>query len=270
VREGLVIDLHCHLLPGLDDGVRTAHDALELARQLTDEGVLKVAATPHLRDDFPDVRVGEIASRCSELNATLDSAGLALEVVPAAEVDLVHGLDATDEELRLASYGGRGTDLLLEAPYGPLPTSFEEHVFRISVRGYRVLLAHPERNPSLQREPARLLELVRRGILLQVTADALLPRPGRSRSGELARWLVSEGVAHVLASDSHGPGRPSRTPLRAGVTEARALAGAYADWMVEEAPAAILAGEPLSGRPTAGRPARRRVRKRLRRGVWRG
>lgn len=265
-----MIDLHCHLLPGIDDGAETIEGALQLARQLTEAGVRTVAATPHLRDDYPDVRAEEIAGRCSEVAGVLESEGIVLDVVPAAEVDLIWALEATEEELRMASYGGRGKDILLEAPYGPLPTSFEEQVFRLSVRGYRILLAHPERNPSLQSDPGRLYELVRRGVLLQVTADALLPRGVRSRSGALARSLVSEGVAHVLASDAHGPRGPSREPLSAGVAEARVLAGPYADWMVEEAPAAILAGDSLPAPPATGRPERRgpwsRVRRRKRPG----
>ena len=262
-----MIDLHCHLLPGIDDGTEDAEEAIDLASQLTTAGVHTVAATPHLRDDHPAVRAEELAGRCSELSEALRAAGIGLEVVPAAEVDLVRALEATDQELRLASYGGRGTDILLEAPYGPLPTSFEEQVFRLSVRGYRILLAHPERNPTLKGDPGRLYELVRRGVLLQVTGDSLLPRRTRSRTVDLARSLVAEGVAHVIASDAHGPRGPSREPLSAGVAEARELAGAYADWMVEDAPAAILAGQPLPAPPELGGRSGRGLRGRLK---WRG
>jgi protein-tyrosine phosphatase len=255
-----VIDLHCHILPGIDDGPATIAHSLELARELAAAGVRTVAATPHLRDDHPAVRAAEIADRCEELQRSLAAAGIDLEVMPGAEVDLVRALESTDEELRLASFGQRGKDLLLEAPYGPLPTSFEEQVFMLSVRGYRILLAHPERNPSLQRDPERVSDLVRRGVLLQVTAQALLPRPLASRSRELARSLVAGGMAHVLASDAHGSSGRGR--LSAGVAEARALVGAYADWMVEEAPAAILAGEALPA-PPATPPVRRGLRRRL-------
>jgi protein-tyrosine phosphatase len=260
----VVIDLHCHILPGIDDGPETTREALELARQLARAGVRTVAATPHLRDDHPGVRVAELAHRCGDLTECIQSSGIALEVIPAAEVDVVRALEATDEERRLASFGQHGNDMLLEAPYGPLPTSFEEQIFELSVRGYRILLAHPERNPSLQRDPARLDELVRRGVLLQVTASALLPRPAGSRSGRFARSLVENKWAHVLASDAHGPRGPQRELLGVGLAEARALVGTYADWMVEEAPAAILAGEALPPSPTgAAAPARRSLRERL-------
>jgi protein-tyrosine phosphatase len=258
-----VIDLHCHLLPGIDDGAETTDDALMLARELAVAGVRTVAATPHLREDYPTVRPAELADRCAELAGHLRSTEIALDVVPGAEVDIVRALEGTAEDLLLASYGQRGSDILVESPYGPLPTSFEEQLFHLSVRGYRVLLAHPERNPTMRSDPGRLSELVRSGVLLQVTADAVLPRGTRSRSVDFARSLVSERVAHVLASDAHGPRGPRREPLSAGFGEARALAGTYADWMVEEAPAAILAGEPLPAPPARHGRARRSLRDRL-------
>lgn len=258
-----MIDLHCHILPGIDDGPETAGDAVGLARQLVAAGVTTVAATPHLRDDHPAVRPAELADRCADLAKRLRTHEVALEVIPAAEIDLVRAIEATDEDRRLASYGQRGTDILLEVPYGPLTTNFEEQVFALRVRGYRILLAHPERNPSLQRDPARLTDLVRGGVLLQVTAGSLLPRAPASRSRELARSLVANGMAHVLASDAHGPQGPRRESLGAGLVEARALAGVYADWMVQEAPAAILAGEALPQPPAARRRPRRGLRERL-------
>jgi protein-tyrosine phosphatase len=258
-----VIDLHCHILPGIDDGAATTDDAVELARQMVGAGVRTVAATPHLREDYPDVRVADLASRCEDLAATLRSAEIALDVRSAAEVDLLNALDATDDELRLASYDQRGKDILLETPYGPLPTSFEEQIFRLSVRDYRILLAHPERNPTLQNDPARLSELVRRGVLIQVTASSLVPRRSRSRTVEYARFLVANAEAHVLASDAHGSGGPRRGLLTAGLAEARALVGSYADWMVEDAPAAILAGEPLPRPPGPRGSAPHSLRERL-------
>jgi protein-tyrosine phosphatase len=110
------------------------------------------------------------------------------------------------------------------------------------VRGYGLLLAHPERNPSLQGDPERVVELAARGILLQVTAASLLRRRRRSATTRLARALVERGHAHVLASDAHRAAG-SRAPLSAGLQVARELTGTRADSMVMDAPAAILAGE---------------------------
>jgi protein-tyrosine phosphatase len=214
-----------------------------------------VAATPHLREDHPGVAPAELAGRCRELAAELERAGVALEVVSGAEVDLFWALEASDADLRLASYGGRGSDLLVETPYGPLLASFEEQLLSLCRRGFRVLLAHPERNPSFQAEPERLAGLVRRGVLVQVTAGSLL-RPRRSRSGGLARSLLGEGLAHVIASDAHGAssGPTARPPGWEGLEVARSLVGAaQAEWLASDAPRALLEGEELPARPPVRR-----------------
>jgi protein-tyrosine phosphatase len=250
-----LIDLHCHVLPGIDDGPSDAEDSLEFARGLVADGVSVAAATPHLRDDHPGVVPGELAERCAELNARLADQEIPLEVVPAGEWDLVRGLEASDEDLRLASYGQRGSDLLLETPYGPLPPTFESLVFELQMKGYRVLLAHPERNPTLREDLHRLADLIRRGALVQVTAQSLVMPPSKSRSARAARAIVQDGLCHVIASDGHGSSFV-RDPLSAGVEAARELIGERADWMAAEAPAAILEGRPLPEGP----PVRQRKR----------
>ena len=117
------------------------------------------------------------------LQSALDAAGVALQVVSGGEVDVLWAQNASDEDLRAASYGGRGTDLLVETPYGELPPIFEDLLFKIRVRGFRVLLAHPERNRSFQQDPARLLRLVDGDVLVQVTAASVV---GGGRAGKLA------------------------------------------------------------------------------------
>lgn len=251
-----MIDLHCHILPGIDDGPATIEGSLALAAELSRSGVHTVAATPHLREDHPAVLPTELGERCRSLVAELEVAGIDLAVVSGGEVDLVWALEASDAELRLASYGARGTDLLVETPYGPLLATFEGHLETLTARGFRVLLAHPERNPSFQRDPGRLAQLVDRGVLLQITTGALLRPPKRSSSGRLARVLLRESLAHVIASDAHGAtdsgnGDGVRGHAWRALDIARELVGhAQVEWMVSEVPRAVLNGEPLPARPT--------------------
>jgi protein-tyrosine phosphatase len=207
-----------------------------------------LAATPHLRDDYPDIEVETLADDCARLNELIPS-GVNLTVVPAAEVDVFWAQRASDEQLRLASFGQRGSDLLVETPYGAVPVGFEDLLFQISMRGYRILLAHPERNHSFQREPERLRRMVQRGIMLQITVPALLRRDRASRSRKLAIELVREGLAHNLASDSHSGGSFRPPALAEGVRALRDVAPAYAEWMVTDAPAAILEGSRLPSAP---------------------
>jgi len=211
-----------------------------------------MAATPHLRADFPDIRVDELPGRVAALQAALQARGVPLEVIGGGEVDAVWAQHQSDETLRAVSYGARGTDLLVETPYGELPPVLEELLFRIRTRGFRVLLAHPERNPTFQRDPERLGRIVDGGILVQVTA-ASVTAGRRSRACTLAHALIAEGRAHVIASDAHNVGG------RAGLAEAvEAADHPRARWMVTDAPAAILAGEPLPPAPGAAAPQRRR------------
>jgi protein-tyrosine phosphatase len=242
-----VIDLHTHVLPGVDDGPASVEDSLALLRVAARDGTTWLAATPHLRRDFPRVRVEDIARRCRELQAQIPE-DLGVRIVGGAEVDLAWALRATSTQLRLASYAGRGTDLLVETPYGMSPEVFEPSIMRLMEQGYRVLLAHPELNTFLHEKVDRLEGLVERGVLVQITAASLLA-PKRSRRSRLARHLVEHGYAHVIASDAHAAG-PRRPPgLTAAVEVARRIAPDRADWMVTSAPAAILAGKPLPPLP---------------------
>ena len=247
-----MIDLHSHLLPGIDDGAPDIERALDLARAAADQGTRVLAATPHLRADFPDVRPEELAARCDEVRAAIRDAGIELEVVQGGEAGVMWAVNAGDEELREGSYGARGRDLLVETPYGPLNDTFEQLLFTLSERGFRLLLAHPENNPTFQRHPERLHELVDGGVLLQVTARSLIRSDQRRGPRPLAEALVRDGHAHVLASDAHS-GYHLRPPaIGAGAEAAAALVGpARARWLVEDVPAAILAGEPLPEQPPA-------------------
>ena len=148
-----MIDIHCHILPGIDDGPSDLAGSLEMARAAAAAGITTAVATPHLRADFPKVRVDEVADRCAELREAIRSAGIELELVPGGEVSLSWALDATDDRLRLASYGQRGTDLLIETPSigGPM---LPQMLSQIASRGYRVVLAHPERLQDFQDDPA--------------------------------------------------------------------------------------------------------------------
>ena len=233
-----MIDLHCHVLPGLDDGPASEEGSIALAAEIAASGVKTLAATPHLRADFPDVRVLELAERVKALQERVE-----VQLVSGGEVDVLWAQAASDEELRAATYGGRGKDLLVETPYGELPGMFEDLLFKIRVRGFRILLAHPERNPSFHADPARLERLVDGGTLVQLTASSIV---NRGRASKLSERLIAGGNAHVIAGDMHRAGG-----RRASLADAVAAVGDRGRWMVTDAPAAILAGEPLPPIPAA-------------------
>ena len=175
---------------------------------------------------------------------------LPLRVIGGAETSLAWALEADDEHLALASYGQRGTDLLIEVPGGSA-IGFEHLLYELLGRGLRVTLAHPERNPEFQRDHERLGELVSQGVLLQVNADSLLVANRRSPLRRLAERLCQDGIVHALASDGHrGESWRPVTRLAEAVVAATALLGPErARWLVETSPAAIINGEPLPEPP---------------------
>src|SRR3954447_5172176 len=132
-----VIDLHCHVLPGVDDGPEDENATRELLRALTADGIDMVAATPHFRSDFPLVDPHS-TKQWTEAAAKLADGGKPV-VVPGGEVSLTWALSASDEDLRLASYNQLGKDVLIETPYGPAPANFDEMLLRVAMRGYRVV-----------------------------------------------------------------------------------------------------------------------------------
>lgn len=238
-----MVDLHCHILPGIDDGPPEMGDSVALARALAADGVRTVVATPHLRADHPRVVPEELRPRCDELNSRLAAEGVPLSVVSGGEVDLLCSQQVSRKRLALASFAGRGTDLLLETPYGPLPPNFEDLVLGLSRAGFRILLAHPERSGDFQRSPGRIAALVDDGVLVQVTASSLVDGPRRSPTRRPAGALLRDGLAHVLASDSHAAG--GRAKLSEGVAAAHTIAPARSGWMITGAPEAVLAGNAL-------------------------
>jgi protein-tyrosine phosphatase len=246
------VDLHAHALPGIDDGPSDAAGAIALLRAAATSGTGTIAVTPHVRSDFPDVHVDELDRRCRALREAVAREGIDIEIVCGAEVSLVWALEASDEELALATYGQRGTDLLIETPTFDV-VGLQSLLNQLRAKGLRVTLAHPERNVEFQRAPDRLADLVRDGVLLQVNAETLLGSDRRSETHRLGRYLCFEGVAHALASDGHRAAgwRPVTCLAKAAQIAATLVGPDRAHWMTHAAPQAILAGTALPDVPDA-------------------
>lgn len=194
-------ELHFHLLPGVDDGPRDEHAALDLAEAAVADGTRRVVTTPHVR--LVDVR--ELPERVARLRTLLAAARLPLEIVCGGELapDDVSTLD--DDELELIAHGPSGRRwVLLEAPLGPSRTSFDSACQHLRRRGFGVLIGHPERSPVVSN--AQLHGLVASGAVLQINGSSLLERHGR---GVAARAWVLAGseLPFVVASDAHSLSR---------------------------------------------------------------
>lgn len=242
---GPVIDLHCHLLAGIDDGPATSEEAVALGEALVAAGVTRVVATPHVAPDYPNGSA-QIEAAWLEVVAALGRACVPLEVLKGAELDLLHAQGLDEDELGRLTLGPNGP-LLVECPFSPVVPQFEQLVARLHDMGHRVLLAHPERSPVFLREPELLVRLVAAGAMASLTGSAFAGRFGRTAQ-RYACWAVDEGLAHDLSSDAHDTVR--RPPVLAEALEQSGY-GWAAEWLTRDASAAILAGTELPPRPVA-------------------
>lgn len=235
-----MIDLHCHILPGVDDGALDVRDSAGLARQAAADGIEAICATPHIRHDH-DVRIDEVDGRVESLNRHLRGEGIPVEVLPGGEVaeTAVEGL-AEEELARVAL--GRGRWILLEPAPGPLSDSLLRRVAHLSERGHRALIAHPERHLS-EDMFERMAALVEAGALIQATADFFLRE--QMAKGMLA--MAEAGLVHVLSSDAHSShgGRPAAMGAAFERLAEVDLLRPHLEWMRDEAPRAIVTGGDL-------------------------
>lgn len=252
------VDIHAHVLPGIDDGPSDLESALLMLRAAASAGIATIAATPHLRADFPGVHIRELAQRCQDLRDAAAAEAIEIEIVPGAEVSVSWVLEASEEELRLASYRQQGHDLLIETPSSNI-LGLDRILYELRLKGYRITLAHPERNADFRKDASLLGALVAQGALLQVNAESLLGSR-HSGPGRFVRSLCRDGVVHALASDGHRAERwRPVTTLSGGVSAAADLVGAErANWMASTAPRAIVQGTALAAAPEAA-PGRRRL-----------
>jgi tyrosine-protein phosphatase YwqE len=236
-----MIDLHCHILPGLDDGASDLDDSAGLALQALGDGVKTVCATPHIRHDHA-VEIASLPARVGDVQEELARRGIGVRVVLGGEVAQTEVDALSDDDLRAVSLGGAGGWILLEPAPGPLDARLELSVERLKARGLHAVIAHPERHADADLE-LRLQTLAAQGCLIQWTA-AFVADPAMAEP--IGRW-ARMGLVHLLGSDAHSSrfGRP--LALADGFARLReTLPVGTVEWMAREAPAAILRGEALA------------------------
>jgi protein-tyrosine phosphatase len=217
-----LVDLHCHLLAGLDDGPRTWADALAMCRIACAEGVRHVAALAHQSDRWP-VEPQTIRSAAAELERRLAEARVALCVYPTAEVTVVPELVEGWQAGRWLSLADRREYLLVELPH-QLFLDLGPTVKRLARLGVRVVLAHPERHSELLHEPGTLEKWIGLGCLVQVSSASVTDPASKADARALRSWF-RRGCVHFLGSDGHSP-RKRRPLLAAAYQRVREWAGA--------------------------------------------
>ena len=241
-------DLHCHILPGVDDGAKSPDDTLEMARVAAEQGTEAILATPHLRDVTARSSVSQVRSLLDEVNGRLESKGIGLKLLLGMENHLDVDLPEEVSQGRALPMNG-SRYILVEMPFSGRPNYAEDSLFQLQLQGLVPVLAHPERIQAFQDDPSFLAGLVERGMLSQITAGSLLGHFG----GKVRRFTVSllrQGLVHVMASDAHFPTGPRSPALRPGVEAAASILGVErAESMVTETPKSIVDDLPLEVRP---------------------
>ena len=248
-----MIDLHCHVLPGLDDGAADPATSLAMAELAAADGIRTMVATPHVNFAY-EYPLEAIGRGVCQLNELLSDAAVPVRVVAGAELDVARLIELSDGELQALSLGD-GPSLLLESPFGHAGL-LEDVVFDLQLRGYTTVLAHPERCPTFQRDVELLGRLVERGALCSITAGSLAGMFG-STVRRFALHLLREELVHDISSDAHDSDR--RPPLiglarREMDRDVPEMSPRF-DWLAKGGAHAILSGDPL---PEPPRPAARR------------
>lgn len=245
-----MVDIHCHLLPGLDDGPETLEEALAMAEMAVADGVTHVVATPHANDHYPFVpelvrqRRDEIAERFAGR----------LELATGCDFHLSFD-NLQDARAHPAKYTlNQKSYLLVEFADYAIPPAMDDALHQLQLAGLTPVVTHPERNALITRQPARLERWVQRGCAVQITAGSLVGRFGSAAQRAAEDWL-DRGLVHFIASDAHNTtSRPLR--LRPAYDAVAARWGAdVAHALCQDNPRAALEGRPLPWIPEPPAPA---------------
>ena len=235
------VDIHCHLVSGIDDGAKSPEESLAMARLAVREGISQIVATPHQLGNYSCNTGAEIRRRVAELQAWFDAEAIPLKVLPGADVRIEPGLARMLKSGEVLTLGDHGKHVLLELPH-ELYIPLEPLLAQLKTVGIVGILSHPERNQGIIARPSVIEGLVDQGCLMQVTTGSLLGTFG-PLCQKVAEQLLSKGLVHFLATDAHGS-RNRRPLMRQAYQRAVELASEeVAQKVCSTFPAAVAAGK---------------------------
>jgi protein-tyrosine phosphatase len=203
------VDIHCHLAPGIDDGSKSWEESLEMAQMAEHDGIGTIVCTPHQLGNYSHNTGREIRALVAQLQTTLKSSGLDLQVLPGADVRIEPEMIAKLNSGEVLTLADGGVFVLLELPH-ELYFPLEDVIDQLHQNKMIGILSHPERNQGILKRPEVIAPLVERGCYMQVTAGSLLGTFG-PRCRDFSEWMLKEGLTHFLSTDAHSP--KSRRPL---------------------------------------------------------
>jgi protein-tyrosine phosphatase len=240
-----MIDTHNHILDHMDDGPSKREETLEMCRIAQEEGIGTIVATPHAFDGRFVIHPDKIRAAVADLNGELSASGIDVKIMSGMEVRVSADLFQSLTNGQLLPLNGR-THLLVEFHPQHIPAGFENLVRHFEGLGFSIILAHPEKNLLIQRNPSYIFSLLERfapwKVLIQITADSLTGESG-FWAMRTARLLLRCGLAHLIATDAHSATRRPPRLARAVERAAKIVGKERAAMMVHDIPLAVLEGE---------------------------
>lgn len=240
-----MIDIHTHILPGIDDGAQAIEESIEIAKRASDEGVKAIVATPHVLEAISEdgwKRIGDIFDR---LRQRLISAKIGIDIILGAELFISPEVPAWIKRNRELTINGGNKYILIELPSYEIPLFTEQTIFELLLQGVVPIIAHPERGMAIQQDTNRLSALVEKGVLTQANVGSLTGKYGKA-SRKTAKTLLTRNLIHMIGTDVHTVPNGSY-PLSQGVNMAAEVVGIErAKEMVTSIPERMIRGEEIS------------------------
>lgn len=240
-----MIDLHCHILPGLDDGAKTLEHAIEMGRYAWDDGIKKIVATPHLfRENLSQADFTIIHQKREELGRAFQDNDIPVELLAGAEVHFSHNLIDEIRKNRQELVINQGSYMFVEFPQDHVFSGVKDLFFDLMSEGINPIITHPERNTVFMQNPSLLYELVRMGAFVQSNSGSFLGRYGR-KPEESAFSFLEYRLIHFIASDGHGVRSIPPKLSDAARTLNPMIGEEYANALVQDNPEAVLNDQKL-------------------------
>src|SRR3989442_11684276 len=236
-----MIDIHSHILPGVDDGARSLEESLKMAEIAAADGIQQMVATPHLFNGLSnDPNPAEICERVAALQSGI---GGNLKILPGCEAHVIHDIADRVKRQSVTTINRRNY-LLVEFPQVTVPVGADEVFYKLELQGIHPILVHPERNIQIQMRPSLVAEYVMRGVFIQVTAMSVAGEFGTSAK-KCAETLLEHHCVHFLATDAHRPSKRPPILSRGRDAAARIVGEGAVRRLVYDNPLAVVEGRSL-------------------------
>ncbi|MBY0124235.1 tyrosine-protein phosphatase [Bacillus sp. S/N-304-OC-R1] len=203
-----MIDIHCHILPGIDDGARDLIESIGMARHAASKGITTIFATPHHKNGWHDNKANRILAKVNMLNSKLKQKKIPVKILPGQEPRIYGELLDDYKSGKILTLNNKHKYLLIELPNSHVPAYSEKLLFNIQLEGITPIIVHPERNIQIRKNPDILHQLVRNGAATQITASSLTGQNGKQLK-KFSIQLIKHNLTHFIASDSHRLSRNS-------------------------------------------------------------